>query len=341
MMRKATVLALVIGLVLGSAVTIAVALARGGSLQAVQRPSDEQQSAPKTVPVTRQTLVDSQVISGSTSWADTTQPVASTGIVTQMPVKDGAVASPGDILVAIDDQPVVALHLAFGMWRDLVPGDQGADVHELHGALAELGLYSGSVDDAISDRTFAALARIDPRLGNEPLPAASVAPVDPAGSQLDAAGVSVGTVLGERTIGVQRHGDRIAVSDGGMADRYVKPDQEINLFDDQGAVIWTGKVAAVSVESSQSLITVSGQDALPAKFAVASVVLSRTPGEVLAVPRVALTPQPDGSSAVTVVTSTGERTNYAVVTGMCTADLCEITPQDTSFPGEGALVTVR
>lgn len=331
---------LVVGLVLGSAVTVIVALARGGSLLTVQRPAPADLAVPVSVPVTRQVLVESEVISGATSWADTVQVVASEGIVTQLPLEDGAEVVPGEVLLAVDDQPVVGLDMAFGLWRDLVRGDQGADVRELHGALSALGRFDGSIEDPVGDDTFRALGALDDRLENEPLRAASVVPVDPSGSRLEAVGVQVGAVLGEQVVGVRRHGDRIAVDDGGMAERYVEPGQQIELFDDQGTGVWSGTVAQVAVESSRSLVTVRGPQELPEQFAVASVVLAQSAGEVLTVPRVALIAQPDGSSTLAVVTGSGDQTRYGVETGMCTADLCEIRPLDESFPGEGSLVVV-
>ncbi len=339
-MTRRTILALVIGLVLGSGLTLGFALLRGGLLT-VERPTETQALAPQTVPVTRQLLVDSSVISGEVAWANTSQPIALDGIVTQMPVADGGELAPGDVLIAVDDRPVAALEMAFGLWRPLAPGDKGADVRAIHAALAKLGTFDGPVGAPFSAKTLDALGEIDPRLGDEPLRPESVVPVAAAGATLDAAGVRVGTRLGELTVGVSQPGDRIVVDDGGMAERYVQAGQTIDLFDAGGKTIWTGVVDKVEVDSAQSLVTVHGDEDTPAEFSGASVILAESPSEVLAVPRVALIPQPDGTSAVTVVDATGTATEHTVTTGMCAADLCEIQPQDPAFPGEGALVAVR
>lgn len=345
--RGRVALAAVAGVVVGSVATVGLALARGVPSGAADRPSAEQAAAPVTVPITRQVLVDSEVVSGALGWADTADAIATDGVVTAMPLADSTEIHPGQVVVEVDDRPVVALHMRFGLWRDLATGDSGADVREVHTALAELGRYRGDVGAPVGPATFAALGEIDPRLGTDPVAAGSLVAVDTTGSTLDAAGIGIGSRLGERSISVRRHSDRIAVDDGGLAAQYAAAGQQIELYDASGASTWRGQIAHVEVESSRTLLTVTGDDLLPTDPAAASIVVSSTGHEVLAVPRVAIAPQADGTSTISVVGSADDTaaspTQLVVETGLCAKDLCEITvrtPAGTDPPGPGDLVLV-
>ncbi|HEY0237115.1 MAG TPA: hypothetical protein VGC37_00580 [Friedmanniella sp.] len=340
------IVAALVGVIVGCAGTVGVALARGISSGTAERPTAEQSAAPVTVPVTSQVLVDSEVVSGALSWADTAQVVATDGVVTAMPLADGSEIVPGHVVIEVNDRPIVALHMRFGPWRDLALGDSGADVRELHAALAELGRFGGDVDAAVDEATFSALAGIDPRLGAAPLAAASLVAVDATGSNLEAPGVGVGSRLGEATVAVRRHSDQIAIDDGGLAEQYATAGQQIELFDASGASVWVGEISEVKVESARTLLTISGDEDLPTELGTAAIVVASTEGEVLAVPRVAITPEPDGTSSITVVSSPdGTRTEtseVAVTTGLCARDLCEITfdASAAQAPEAGSLVLV-
>lgn len=340
-MRLRLVVAALAGVVLGCAATVGVASARGSS-DAARRPTAESSAAPVTVPVTRQVIVDSEVVSGALSWADTAQVFATDGVVTAMAVADTAEIVPGEVVAEINDLPVVALHMQFGPWRDLTAGASGADVRELHTALAELGRYQGDVGSPVGPATFAALAALDPRLGTDPLPAASLVAVDATGSTLEAPGVSVGTRLGELTMSVRRHSDQIAVDDGGMAEQYARAGQQIELFDSAGTSVWSGTISQVAVDGSRTLLTVAGTEPLPEELGTASIVVSSTDGEVLAVPRVAVVPQADGSSSVTLVGAPDAGGAVVVTTGLCADDLCEVRvePDQTATLEPGDLVEV-
>jgi multidrug efflux pump subunit AcrA (membrane-fusion protein) len=60
-------------------------------------------------------------------------------LVTALRKQAGSSVKAGDVLVEVSGRPVIALHGAVPSYRDLKPGDDGADVTELQTALAELG----------------------------------------------------------------------------------------------------------------------------------------------------------------------------------------------------------
>lgn len=344
-MRRATVLAALAGVLVGSVVTASIAIVKGADPNGPRRPSASDSAAPVTAPVTRQVVVDSEVIAGSLGWADVEEKIADGGVVTAMPVADGAQLTPGKVAIDVNGMPILALHMDFGLWRDLTLGDSGADVAQLHTALAETGTYPGPADAPVTAQTFAALAKLDPRLAADPLPAGAVVPVDASGSTLGARGITVGSRLGERTVTVRRHSDSLAVDDGGLAAEYAAAGQGITLYGSDGKVAWEGRVADVTTESSRTLLTLAGGGTLPAKVASAAVILSQTAGPVLAAPRTAITPRADGTSVVRVVAADAAGPTETVVdVGLCNADLCEITPRDNDGAApihDGTLIVVR
>lgn len=345
--RSAVLVSGAAGVVVGSVVTLCIALAQCPGSDDSARPDDSATSALVTVPVTSQVLTDSEVVSGALAWADAASVLASEGVVTEMPLADGAEVVPGQVVVEVNGSPVVALHMRFGLWRDLEDGAVGADVAELHAALAELGMYDGDPAAPFDATTRAGLAQIDPRLGEESLTPDMVAAVDLSGSTVSAPGVGVGTRLGETTVSVLRHSDRLAVADSGLAAEYVLAGQRIELFDEAGDVAWRGTVGQVDVEESRTLLTLTGDDALPAEPVAASITVDQTAGEVLVVPRATIVARPDGTSTVTVLGSDGDEAvevvEVVVSTGLCARDLCEVTlAADSEEPGlvPGTLVVV-
>ncbi|WP_158609554.1 peptidoglycan-binding domain-containing protein [Cellulomonas triticagri] len=339
---------LVLGALGGSLVTVGVALVRPGALDAA-RPTDADRDAPVTVPVVRQVLEDVEPVAGALAWARVDEPLAVDGVVTALPVEHGAPVVPGAAVIEVNDRPVIALDLPFGLWRDLDDGDSGADVRNVHAALAGLGLYSGAIDAPFGQATRAALASVDGRLDG-PLAAAEVVAVEPTGSVLDAPGVRVGSRVTAEDLSVRRLTDRVVVDDGGLVAEYARAGDGIRLFDAGGEVTWAGRLAQVEAVPEGTLLTLDlseppdGSDALPDELASAAVVAGATRVEVLTLPRVALVAGADGTSSVTTAVVgpegvvPGART--VVRTGLCTRDLCEVEVADDGALSEGDLVVV-
>jgi len=90
------------------------------------------------------------------------------GVITQLPAVDEQFGS-GEVLMRIDDRPVVLLAGKVPAWRDLRPGmSDGADVKELEAALLALGYGTkadGYPDDHWDSRTTGAVEEFQEKTG--------------------------------------------------------------------------------------------------------------------------------------------------------------------------------
>lgn len=101
-----------------------------------------------TATVTRGNVSSTMTVSGT---LDTGRqlPVAAgaSGVLTRMTAADSDVTS-GSVLYAIDEQPTVLMLGDVPMYRDVTPGDTGADADQLQANFVALG-YEGFTDDAV------------------------------------------------------------------------------------------------------------------------------------------------------------------------------------------------
>lgn len=81
------------------------------------------------------------------------------GTLTTIRLKNGSTVGPGDVLYEVDAKPVTVAEGAIPAYRDIEPGDQGADVEQLQTLLADRQLYVGSLDGRASIATVAAVKR--------------------------------------------------------------------------------------------------------------------------------------------------------------------------------------
>ncbi|MCW6005561.1 peptidoglycan-binding protein [Micromonospora sp. CPCC 205371] len=112
-----------------------------------------------TVPVTRQTLVESVTAAGELGYGAAT-PLASTatGTVTWLP-EPGATVRRGGVLLRADETPVVLMYGALPMYRALAEDAKGGDVEQLEKNLSALGYTGFTVDEEFSKATTAAVKR--------------------------------------------------------------------------------------------------------------------------------------------------------------------------------------
>jgi len=159
---------LVVGLAVGGAATYAV-------VGSVDDPADADQTIEEsveltTVQVSSQDLVEAVEWSGTLSSGLTIDVSApADGIVTAS-VASGDHIERGDVVVEIDDQPVVALLGEIPMWRDLAEGDDGADVRQLEANLVQLGYDPDgdvTIDDEYTSATEDMVERWEEDLGLE------------------------------------------------------------------------------------------------------------------------------------------------------------------------------
>ncbi|WP_406125413.1 peptidoglycan-binding protein [Streptomyces sp. NBC_00989] len=165
---------------LGALVGAVVLVGAGGWIAGTQvrSPADAAaaHTAPKAGPVTvavqRQSLTATVVASGSVEFASP-RPLALAGAVgtgasataggegaeqriTKAPVA-GTKVKEGDVLMAVNGRPVLALSGTVPMYRALGPGASGDDVKQLQKALHRLGFFSGSISGNYGQGTASAV----------------------------------------------------------------------------------------------------------------------------------------------------------------------------------------
>lgn len=90
---------------------------------------------------------------------------ASSAIVSAVRVRAGQTVKPGKVLLEVSGRPLIVLRGAVPAYRDLKPGDQGADVRQLQTALASLGYFTGTVNGSFGASTKTAITRMYDALG--------------------------------------------------------------------------------------------------------------------------------------------------------------------------------
>ncbi|MDW3218574.1 MAG: Calx-beta domain-containing protein [Acidimicrobiales bacterium] len=120
--------------------------------------SEETQDPPLVNRVTRRTLRDELTISGELR-RDELSTINSPfdGRVSQLSVEDGDTITAGDVLLALDGRPAVAVNGDFSFYRQLDVGTDGPDVLQLERILFESGYDPGAVDTLFTEATRSAL----------------------------------------------------------------------------------------------------------------------------------------------------------------------------------------
>jgi peptidoglycan hydrolase-like protein with peptidoglycan-binding domain len=123
-----------------------------------------------TAPVERRDLTARETVGGTLGYGEVT-PVASTrsGMVTWLP-REGDTVRRGQTLYRVDAEPVMLLYGRLPAYRDLAPGDEGADVRQLERNLDALGYDADgrmTVDDEYTWATAAAVRALQEDRGLE------------------------------------------------------------------------------------------------------------------------------------------------------------------------------
>lgn len=120
-------------------------------------PSPTRTGPAATTTVTRQTLTEVVMLSGTLTYSGAL-PLTSTatGTVTWLPAS-GTRIKRGQPLLRVNDEPVVLLYGALPMYRPLAEGTTGADVKQLESNLSALGYRRLTVDEEFTDLTTAAV----------------------------------------------------------------------------------------------------------------------------------------------------------------------------------------
>jgi hypothetical protein len=185
-------------LALGGAVAAATGV---GAWRWVSNTSAE--PAPATAGPVATATVERGTISATESWEGTldhgrpfTVTNSGEGTITRL-VDQGVTVALGDELYRVNEQPVNLLYGVVPMFRDLGPGNSGADVEQLEANLAALGYDGFTVDDQYAESTAQAVRAWREDIGAAPT--GTVARGDviflPEGGQVDALRVDVGDVV--------------------------------------------------------------------------------------------------------------------------------------------------
>lgn len=154
--------------VFGVAAVVAVGAAAAAGFGLPDRGSDAGTHTPvppRTVKVSRQTLVDTQTEDGELGHGAThTVSGRSGGTVTELAAV-GATVQRGQSIYRADNKPVVLLYGAIPSYRNLGVGDEGPDVKQLEENLAALGYTGFTVDEQYTASTATAVKKWQDDLG--------------------------------------------------------------------------------------------------------------------------------------------------------------------------------
>ncbi|WP_285498367.1 peptidoglycan-binding domain-containing protein [Actinomadura sp. NBRC 104425] len=140
---------------------MAVAVAAGGAATAaalnLTGDAASEQTArglpPSTAKVTRETLRDTQDADGVLAYGEQTAATSRLrGTLTALP-DSGDRITRGKTVYRVDDKPVTLMYGSRPMYRDLRPGVEGEDVHQLERNLQALGYDGFTVDDEYTGDT--------------------------------------------------------------------------------------------------------------------------------------------------------------------------------------------
>lgn len=330
-------------------VAVAVVLASAGiaawRLAPAPQADPPPEKPPRTAPVISGPLTSLVKTPGVIGFADQRDIGAALGgVLTALPAP-GTVIGPGQELYRVADRPVILMRGGLPVWRDFAPGmDDGPDVRQLEQNLADLGFFTGTIDDEYTDLTERAIRAWQKSLGLDrdgviPRGRIVFSPADiRVGEAKAAIGAEVGTgtplyaassavpVITAQVPSAQREG--VAV---GVEVRIALPD----------GTAGTGRITAVGAPQEKPdatgkkqlviPITVTPDD--PAVVAplvplTAQLTISRTaPGDVLQVPVDALLAIGDERFAVEVRRD-GRTVQVPVRTGRFSSGMVEITEGD-------------
>jgi hypothetical protein len=321
-----------LGVLLIGAGTVA-AVGFGGRDPAPAATSD---APPATATVTRTTLTQTEQVSGTLGYGDTSSVSAKGGgTITWLPAA-GATVDRGQVVYRVDDRPVPLLYGTLPFYRPLAEGLSGPDVEEFEQNLAALGYSGFTVDKDLTANTATAVRKWQKGLG-----LTETGAVDPAQVALAPAAIRVtalhaapgapasGPVLDytgtTRTVKVDLDVSKQGLVKAGISATVTLPSGTTVT----GTVASVGTVATAGANGGAATvpvtITMSDQSKLGSLDGapVDVTLVSAQAKDVLSVPVGALVALAEGGYGVQVVTGASSR-YVAVKTGMFAAGRVEI-----------------
>jgi multidrug efflux system membrane fusion protein len=320
---------------------VAAVAATGGVLLATFIKSPAQLAAetappPPTqlsAPVTRQVITGTVLAPGvitpppevtGLSGRDSGSP-GTLAVVSRSTLRRGTIVRAGQVIVEVSGRPLFALRGAVPAYRDLAPGDTGADVAQLQRGLAAIGYPAGGdTAGTFGAGTAAAVAAFYTTLGYTMpdgvavvpraeimfvprFPARVVTVAGPVGKQ--ATGSLATLAMGSPAVAAQ-----LNPSDGAL----IKPGMPVTVTDPATGLTRRGRIVSVALRTAAAHSR-SGGVYLPAKIRTGrplplsmigkevslSITAAHSPGPVLAVPEAAIFARADGRLYITKLTGPG------------------------------------
>jgi peptidoglycan hydrolase-like protein with peptidoglycan-binding domain len=317
--------------------------------------------APATAGPAATAVVERGTIAATDSWDGTvdrgtpfTVTSSTEGMITRI-AEQGATIARGDELYRVNEQPVILLRGSVPMYRDLGPGDSGADVNQLEANLAALGYDGLAVDGDYTESTAAAVRAWQEDIGVEPTGTVARGDVAfvPQGGRVDALRADVGDFVAPGMPILDLTGTAQVVSleaDVDDRDRF-EVDTEVTVVlpggDEVAGTVSATAIVEVRLEGpddtdTESIveIEVALDEQLPEEFLdapVEVVVAIDERADVLLVPVNALLALAEGGFGLEVVGDDGTTSMVPVETGLFAEGKLEIRSDEVA---EGTVVGV-
>jgi len=208
-----------------------------------------------TAAVERREMTDSVVLRATIATASRldvagpTLPEGTQPVVTRPAVAVGSTIEEGSVLAEVGGRPVFLLAGEVPVFRDMRPGDAGADIVQLQHALARLGLEPGAEDGNFGPSTEAALDRLYRSKGY-------LARLhEPSGPEGDTDGATRVQQAGERLAVAESSGDGAAIS-AARAELSAARSAQTALERESGAMVPFGEI--VFVPTAPAIVVTSG-----------------------------------------------------------------------------------
>jgi peptidoglycan hydrolase-like protein with peptidoglycan-binding domain len=266
-------------------------------------------------------------------------------IVTRIFVRPGGTVRPGSVILEVAGQPLFVFAGAVPAYRDLVPGESGADVAQLQAGLERLGFWAGGdTRGYFGPGTAGAVAAYYHHI-RYPVPDGSVVPLSEV---MFVPRLPAQVVKLDKPVGGTASGPLVALSVGqpgiegqlNQADvRLVRPGMRVQILDPATGSAFAGRVRSVGTRAQMSG-SISGGFYVPMRVATRArlpvsmagqdlkltIVAAHTAGPVLTVPQAAIFASADGQAYVTKVTAARSRLRVPVRTGFTGNGLVEVAP---------------
>lgn len=213
-------------------------------------PSPSMLTAPVRDQVLEQQVVvrGTVVAGGSIAVTPSAAQGASALIVTGEPLAPGSKVNAGQVIAQVSGRPIIALPGTTPAYRDLKPGDEGADITELQRALRSLGFSDTDSGGRFGPETKAAVKDLYQRLGYDP---ATTGGYDDQGDQETLQADAQAVVTAQHALTQAR--EQLVHDTAGSPD-------SANIASDKQTVQWDEQTASVAQQNDDQEVADTGYD---------------------------------------------------------------------------------